>query len=755
MSGGQERMGGRGGHDAAIFSREEDHLDRWPFAREIYGVATTGPKEWSVRIGVYGEWGSGKTSVINLAKNMADADGHVTVSFNPWQYTFKDELWREFVQSVYSRLQRIPECVSKARCKRLKAAVAKNRGLIPAAVKCFYNPAGEVVSGGLSLIRHLFAFSETDLAGLSKALGEKRVIVFVDDLDRTAPELVPEILFALKELMNVPGFSFICAFDPEVVSHVLGRYHPGFGEGLKFLDKIIDYPRWLPIPSWEGLTNLAVAETSRLCQFVPVSAVKDAVGLLPANPRAVRQFIRLISLMRPQIERHNDDELIWPIILSAAVIKVRFPRLALGLLKSGKFWAEVASEWESDEQQAREKVRGVIDKHISNVLKTFTGTDQHPEKNLMQDALLALAPHVEAWTGVGFEVLAYQMHVAEEPRAVTMKEFGEFWMEFRSNHSAEFAKNWLEDHSKRVDRSERDVFRDLIRAAVKYRDSVFRRIGYAHQAVELAPLRHEAEDIVGLLEVLVLKLGHLDQSEKWLDPTDFNRICEAILERHDDSVSDADKGLREREGQFLRQIVTRWSPDILPIIKVLNPDTSRLYFHLQAERAKKLCRELSQIARDKYAIQLTGGLREADFITRLFRRSDDSRQAVRILLDVDGPLWKEHRKEALGVLAGSARSVGVQRSAYDLVYWFCSALRTKTDPWETDNLKKLFAEQEIRDALWSAATATPLAPKKVLWIQDFPTRCEAMGANVALPSWWDAALAQAKRSNEKEERSGE
>jgi hypothetical protein len=31
--------------------REHDYLNRWPFAQEIYGIATTGPRDWSVRSG--------------------------------------------------------------------------------------------------------------------------------------------------------------------------------------------------------------------------------------------------------------------------------------------------------------------------------------------------------------------------------------------------------------------------------------------------------------------------------------------------------------------------------------------------------------------------------------------------------------------------------------------------------------------------------------------------------------------------------
>ena len=52
-----------GGYDAARSARNEDQLNRWPIAQEIYRIASSGPRDWSVRIGVYGEWGSGKTEV--------------------------------------------------------------------------------------------------------------------------------------------------------------------------------------------------------------------------------------------------------------------------------------------------------------------------------------------------------------------------------------------------------------------------------------------------------------------------------------------------------------------------------------------------------------------------------------------------------------------------------------------------------------------------------------------------------------------
>src|SRR5688572_21717884 len=95
----------RQGFDAAVQERAADHLNRWPFAREIYGIASKGPPDWSVRIGIYGEWGTGKTSVLEFLQQMATRDGHVVVWFNPWEHSNKSELWVSFVLKVIGTIE--------------------------------------------------------------------------------------------------------------------------------------------------------------------------------------------------------------------------------------------------------------------------------------------------------------------------------------------------------------------------------------------------------------------------------------------------------------------------------------------------------------------------------------------------------------------------------------------------------------------------------------------------------------------------
>src|ERR1043166_3599023 len=211
---------------------------------------------------------------------MAKQGGHTVIWFNPWEYSTADDLWRAFVltvfnQSVFAKLRAARKAKAKAWMRRL----GSGSQVVQAGVELFHDRTGKLIGSGLELVKHCFRFSAADLESLREALGNKRVIVLIDDLDRTAATLVPQILFALKEIMDTPGFSFVAAFDPCVVGKVLGHQHVGFDDGLKFLDKIIDYPRWLPPAPVDALTKLAIADSKRFCDYVPEVEIRDAVPL--------------------------------------------------------------------------------------------------------------------------------------------------------------------------------------------------------------------------------------------------------------------------------------------------------------------------------------------------------------------------------------------------------------------------------------------------------------------------------------------
>ena len=93
------------GYDAPKSLREQDHLERWRFAREILRIIEGTPSDWSVRIAVFGEWGEGKSTVLRFAESLLKERGHLVLWFNPWAAQTWDDLWSEFTDQLLETLK--------------------------------------------------------------------------------------------------------------------------------------------------------------------------------------------------------------------------------------------------------------------------------------------------------------------------------------------------------------------------------------------------------------------------------------------------------------------------------------------------------------------------------------------------------------------------------------------------------------------------------------------------------------------------
>ena len=730
------------GFDAAVVRREDDYLNRWPLAREIYGIATTGPSDWSVRIGIYGEWGTGKTSVLEFITAMAKHDGQIVIRFNPWQHSSKDALWRAFVLAIFSHptLEKISGG-TKARAKGWFSGVLKRADVVESGTSLINDKVGKGVGVGLEIVKSFFSFSERDLKSLRETLADKRVIVLIDDLDRTAPELVPEILFALKELMNIPGFAFICAFDPVVVGQVLGDFHPGFGDGLKFLEKIIDYPRWLPPPPPGGLAKLAIADAKQYCDYVPEVELRDAIELLPQNPRSVRQFIRLLKLLGPQIKRHDDDELRWSAILAANVIKVIYPRLAHALLNDIEFWRGIEGVAIMDRGEEKEKLTGEVEKQVKAVDVSLNTKLDDAEKAEIVRAMLPLCSNSSLWFGGGAEVQVYQMNIAESPHAVTGKEFKEFCVAWDRETSAKNAKAWITSHANHVERLPIEVYRELLSTALDRYLKTVRQPDNVLLAEERLPILTRTQALISMIECLVLELGQIDQADKLLGPAEIELIFESFAANLR-SYSGKTDDFCTRNEKLLNEIITRWQGDVSPLVDAILP-----YGHWGSRRfdgpnAFALHQRLSAAILPRLAAQMIAGFRQPNFVQRIWTHDKGTAQIRCVFLAHDGPLWKDARKELLAAIQNAGSNQTIQVNVYDLLYWFDHGFSERAGTGDAENLKKLFQDKELLDGLWAAATARTLSPYATIKLNNFVLNLKKISISVNLPPWWEEAFKQ-------------
>ncbi len=76
-------------------------------------------------------------------------------------------------------------------------------------------------------------------------------VVFIDDLDRLPADELQEMFRVIKSVANFPNVVYVLAYDQEVVSTALDKFHPGRGE--LFLEKIVQMPVALPVPTQYAL----------------------------------------------------------------------------------------------------------------------------------------------------------------------------------------------------------------------------------------------------------------------------------------------------------------------------------------------------------------------------------------------------------------------------------------------------------------------------------------------------------------------
>src|ERR1700733_11034132 len=127
-----------GSLDSPRLDLKDDVLNRHRIAKEIYRIICSQAAHHSVRIGLFGDWGYGKTTIAYWVDAMAASDKNVVVWFNPWSVQDLSELWLSFSVALRDALQRHKVTIPRwAEAKSTLAQIRKR-----------YGPFAESVNGG-------------------------------------------------------------------------------------------------------------------------------------------------------------------------------------------------------------------------------------------------------------------------------------------------------------------------------------------------------------------------------------------------------------------------------------------------------------------------------------------------------------------------------------------------------------------------------------------------------------------------------
>ena len=250
---------------------------------DIVREVVTNPSMLPVTIGVFGDWGGGKTSIMKMLESSLDPDSWpadspdrrqcdkiATVYVNTWQFEGYDDAKSALLSAVLLQLKEHRRFGEKVRQNALTLLKAVNWGrfarltlkhvAVPATAAFMTGgaaaiPAGVAASLGLArlvsgsdtnkgeqgspseaVIAELWkgipdepeldikAFRE-QFGALLKSAGISSLVVLIDDLDRCTPDRIIENLEAVKLFLSVDRTAFVIGADRRIVEHAIrSRY---------------------------------------------------------------------------------------------------------------------------------------------------------------------------------------------------------------------------------------------------------------------------------------------------------------------------------------------------------------------------------------------------------------------------------------------------------------------------------------------------------------------------------------------------
>ncbi len=549
--------------DAAIETLDDDMLGRRPYVEDIVALVTTTPVEWRVRVGIYGSWGAGKTSVLNMVAQRIVAEGHIVVRFNPWGLADVRAMFAALAEALVAAAKAagIDVHSGASAAKKIAESLGKGAESIRAAfVGVSRTLASAVAISGVALagLSRLF---EKELYRVMEVLVASdrslRYVVLVDDLDRADPLLLPPLLFALHDTLAALPMAFVIALDPLVVGAALAQHHAGFGNGLQFLEKIVQFPRWLPEPSQAARVAIATRELAQYMPALDSDTLRQEFALLPKNPRELQTMLRGLWGLHAQLPRYGDGEINWRLLLRITALRFRFRKQMDALL--------------NDEPRLDQLALAPL-VAATNAARPQRGWDQSGQvaapalDDLPQEIVDALASADMSWAG---RQIMEHAALVECPAPLTKHEFAELFERYSSVWSLAERNAQLHDALQRIADTQRHVIERVIQSAILHALAMHDVLMQAAmRSIVEAALREQASICQHLLQLLATLL--LDDQRRQIDGAIFTLVLKTFLRRARLTTSPAYEPLRRLEREILQGLCAV-ADDPGALLEILKP----------------------------------------------------------------------------------------------------------------------------------------------------------------------------------------
>ena len=375
-------------------------------------------------------WGGGKSYFIeNLAELIGD--DAICISYNAWESDFYNNPLVPLVTELIYKLEQIisEEDEIYKDLIETKNTISKilnklSFGISISGFNISFDPNKKALDSDYISLKNLKEKLRSGLAFIQEKLN-KKIIIFVDDLDRCNPKYAIETLETIKHFFGIKNIIFVLAVDKKQVENIVKTIYgiaPDTSDIEGYLKKFIDVEFNLPAPEYADFINFHLQqivkyfkpfiETERWYCYGEIyngryidnvefkgliaNTVEQLVSELNFTPRMIEKLFMRVKLT---IESLNDDDLLLPEVIfilnalyicdkrafdlyvNAAAYNANLEDLGIKINKIYPYWTGVLNNFNEIYKTCHQKAQISVCTNESNILNLVNLIQQSAYKS--------------------------------------------------------------------------------------------------------------------------------------------------------------------------------------------------------------------------------------------------------------------------------------------------------------------------------------------------------------------------------------
>lgn len=421
---------------------EQDILGRSNTAKELSRHILGYKSDDSLTIGIIGEWGSGKTSFINMTLEVLENNkDYIIFHFNPWNISTRKQLISDFFSQLSNEIGKIDStAVIKEVSQNLKllSKIFKPVSLIPipqiSLIASFMKKSCEETGKFLEDISNQ---QEKSLDEIKEELNNsleklnKKVVIVIDDIDRLSDNDIREIFQLIKSIADFKNTIYLLSYDNDIVSEALNNLQNGRGD--EYLEKIIQVPIMLPYSSKSEINKIFLNKLDNILITIPDKEFdksywnelySNGFSNNLTNLRDVERYLNSFSFGFDTVKK----ELNIIDYMSITLFKVFEPQLYKYIQENEEYFTGVkfGGEFEINPQENREKIKKELEELFDNLKKI--------DKENVKDMIKVIFPKIKGlYNGSNYDYNFIQKWNAERKIASPKYFSSYFKLDFPEN----------------------------------------------------------------------------------------------------------------------------------------------------------------------------------------------------------------------------------------------------------------------------------------------------------------------------------